>query len=444
MLEVVTRQAAGRHRRRARQRRVLAAASVVVAVASVAGAVLLTAGDDSDRVSSGRASVGPPATFDRDPLTEPEGWLAMADSPLSGRAGPVTAWTGSEMLIWRGDGAFNDGGGGEPGRTDGAAYDPANDSWRPMADSPLPEPGNAIHASDYASAWTGHELLVWGGPGPEAAAYDPETDSWRSIDPGPLGTRNQFAFTWTGTELVIIGGYVPILERDEPFDPEASEHQDAAAYDPTTDSWRPLPDTGIRRTGEAVWTGSEVLLLASSADPDGGPALGLALDPAGGPWRRIAQPPMSRFDAPPVWTGTEVVTAGASVRTDPDVPNQGAAHAGTATYDPATDTWTVIDPPADVRVDRLRAPSALWSGREVLLIGAPGFGGPATEAVRGAAFDPRAGTWRTLPEPGLSNRGAMASVWTGTELIVWGGAYFTGFTSEPQSDGMRYRPGPGR
>ena len=50
-----------------------------------------------------------------------------------------------------------------------AGYDPASDTWRPMANSPLPEPENAIGASDYASAWTGSELLVWGGPGPKAA-----------------------------------------------------------------------------------------------------------------------------------------------------------------------------------------------------------------------------------------------------------------------------------
>ena len=32
----------------------------------------------------------------------------MAASPVSGRGGSVSAWTGSELLVWRGDGAFSD------------------------------------------------------------------------------------------------------------------------------------------------------------------------------------------------------------------------------------------------------------------------------------------------------------------------------------------------
>ncbi|MCB0962399.1 MAG: hypothetical protein KDA98_03725 [Acidimicrobiales bacterium] len=161
-------------------------------------------------------AIGTSTTLTREALTDPEGWSAMGDSPLQGRANAVTAWTGTELLVWRGNGAFNDGGGGEPARTDGAAYDPATDEWRPMAESPLPPAGNILSASSYASAWTGTELLVWGGPGPAAAAYDPATDRWRRIGPGPLGTRNQFGHTWTGTELVVYGGATRSATRTSP------------------------------------------------------------------------------------------------------------------------------------------------------------------------------------------------------------------------------------
>ena len=356
----------------------------------------------------------------------------------------MSAWTGSELLVWRGDGAFDDGGGGEPGRTDGAAYDPKSRSWRAMADSPMPAQPNALGAADYASAWTGRELLVWGGPGPEAAAYDPQKDSWRPIDPGPLGPRTQFASAWTGTELIIAGGNVPAIDSVDHPDPEVAQR--AAAYDPTANSWRELPDTGIRRTAQAVWTGSELLLLADSRDATGTPGLGLALDPddPSPSWRRIAEPPLARFTAPPVWTGEEVVAVGAATRLNPDQPNDDATRAGVATYDPAHDRWTTAAKPADLPVDDLLSPSAVWSGREVLLLGAPGFAASPDQEVMGAAFDPATATWRPIPKPHLSGRGGMASAWTGTELLMWGGAYYSGYTSEPRAEGASYQPGPGR
>lgn len=417
------------------------AAALVLAVVTACVA-LLVSGDGGEQAQPG--PVGVATTFVREPLVEPEGWEPMADSPLQGRAEPATAWTGTELLVWGGDGAFSDGGGGEPGRSDGAAYDPASDTWRPMANSPLPEPENAIGASDYASAWTGSELLVWGGPGPKAAAYDPVADSWRRLDPGPLAERTQFASVWTGSELVIIGGYAPLADSVDMANDGV--WGDAAAYDPATQRWRDLPGTGLERTGAAVWTGSEIVWVADSRSAEGTAGIALALDPDGGGWRRLAEPPLARFTAAPVWTGSELVAIGALVRVDPDQPNPGETHGGVASYDPVSDTWTEIEPPEGLRVDHLSLPAAVWTGTEVLVLGSSGPFVPVDDVIplSGVAYDPESGTWRMLPDPSLSDRGGMASAWIGTELLLWGGERSTGFTSEPRDDGARYRPGPGR
>lgn len=421
---------------------VVAALLVVAVVAACVGLLVSEGGDDGESATPGPIGVGP--TYVRSSLTEPEGWAPMAESPLAGRGQAQTAWTGTEVLIWGGDGAFSDAGGGEPGRSDGAAYDPEADTWRMMAESPLPDPENALGASDHASAWTGSELIVWGGPGPEGAAYDPEADSWRSIDPGPLDERTQFASVWTGTELVVIGGSTPLLDQD-PEDEEAdAAAPDAAAYDPSTDRWRPLPGTELRRVGQAAWTGEEIVFVADARDGRGGSGIALALDPQGGAWRRIADPPLARFDAPPVWTGEELVVVGAEAGATDRRSTDGVALAAAASYDPAQDAWTSIDPPAELGFPMALLPAAVWSGEEVLLVGAPGFGLPGDAPLTGIAFDPDGRTWRALPDPPLSDRGGMASVWTGTELVLWGGAASTGFTSEPAADGTRYRPGPGR
>lgn len=49
-----------------------------------------------------------------------------------------------------------------------------------------------------------------------------------------------------------------------------------------------------------------------------------------------------------------------------------------------------------------------------------------------------------LPDSGLVTRGGSSTTWTGTELLLWGGAAYTGYTSHPYADGARYQLGAGR
>jgi hypothetical protein len=91
---------------------------------------------------------------------------------------------------------------------DGAAYDPAADTWRPLAPSTLQaRRGNVV-------VWSGRELLIWGGGGGTGAflfgtgaGYDPEADAWRDLPPSP--GRFIPEAEWSGRELVVWGGIVP-------------------------------------------------------------------------------------------------------------------------------------------------------------------------------------------------------------------------------------------
>lgn len=443
VLDQVVRDGAKRMARRQRRRRG-AALGVVAVVVFVGGLVVAQGGTRS----SGPASIGTTTTIDRAPLEEPEGWAPMAEAPISPRSSSATAWTGTELLVWRGQGAFSDGGGGEPGRTDGAAYDPAADRWRPMADDPLPDSPNVIGAYQYASAWTGRELIVWGGPGPEAAAYDPATDTWRRIDPGPLEERTQFASVWTGTELVVVGGGRPL------FDVEDDEVRlTGATYDPTTDRWRDVPAMPRELVGlQGVWDGTEVLVVGEevAGDETSRRTLAFGLDVETMRWTERAAPPMDRVMAPPVWTGDEVVAVGAGPRPETDEPDgrPAAPSSRAAAYDPSTGTWREVPVPEGFDTSTLAEPIAVWSGREVLLLGSslPWFtsADEPPAALQGVAFDPASGTWRALPDAPLTPRNGAVREWTGTELLVWGGEASNGYTSDPFGDGARYRPGPGR
>lgn len=72
-------------------------------------------------------------------------WRTVAAAPLSGRFLPAAAWTGTEMLVWGGAGCQGAcSGPGIRAHADGAAYDPTTDTWRPLPPSPLAARTGAI------------------------------------------------------------------------------------------------------------------------------------------------------------------------------------------------------------------------------------------------------------------------------------------------------------
>ena len=63
----------------------------------------------------------------------------------------TAAWTGNEMMVWGGDKdgtAFNTGG----------RYNPGTDSWVPTSIADVPAARIA-----HTAVWTGTDMIVWGG-----------------------------------------------------------------------------------------------------------------------------------------------------------------------------------------------------------------------------------------------------------------------------------------
>lgn len=75
----------------------------------------------------------------------------------------------------------------------------------------------------------------------------------------------------------------------------------------------------------------------------------------------------------------------------------------------------------------------VWTGTEVLV-----WGGADGRRARidGAAYDPATGAWRAVPDAPIAGRYGPAMVWTGTEVIVWGGQR----DDEPLTDGAAWDP----
>jgi hypothetical protein len=99
------------------------------------------------------------------------------------------------------------------------------------------------------------------------------------------------------------------------------------------------------------------------------------------------------------------------------------------------DSWTTCRTTALDRVPR--SMPVVWTGDEVL-----GFGGiNGSQALRtGFRVHPDSGNLALLPLEGApSGRSRHSAVWTGSELVIWGGAS-TALADGPQGDGARFNP----
>ncbi len=276
-----------------------------------------------------------------------------------------------------------------------------------------------LPASDFdgrrgaAVAWTGEQLVVWGGelsgsPAERGGILNPGVDVWFSMPPAPIAPRSGATALWTGTEVLILGG-------DRP---------DGAAYDPATRLWRELPSAPIPAAPDdvAVWTGTEVLLFG------GWGAGGHAFDVAEDSWRRIANAPELEWEnAGGVWTGTEMIVWGDPVQAFGDVGN-------VAAYDPVADSWRLV---GRTRIDGLMPSgepigladaTGVWTGEEVILWGVDIAGGGDAEAdwaYAGFAVNPVTSEWRAIappPSPDIDSFWVSTPesvAWTGSRMLVW-------------------------
>lgn len=269
-----------------------------------------------------------PLTMTWRPMTS-----SMAPTPRNGQG----VWTGSRMLVWGGYNADST----ISVLGEGGQYDPAADAWTSISTVGAPE--NRNH---FTPVWTGSELVVWGGDGHsppyelgDGARYNPLTDSWVPMGSnGTLSRRSYHSSVWTGDELIIWGGW-----RGGQGLPEAN---DGARYNPATDRWMAIAGGGApsaRRSHSAVWTGTEMIVWGGATGPgDGSQVLGdgARYNPLTDTWSPISSvaAPTARFGHIAIWTGSKMIIWGGST-----VVNAfGFAAPGGGAYDPVADTWTPI------------------------------------------------------------------------------------------------------
>lgn len=174
--------------------------------------------------------------------------VEMAAGVLSPRDAPVTAWTGTDLVVVGGTAAAG------PAR-DGAAYDVATGTWRRIADAPGP-----VDARQYA-VWTGAEVVVAATSG--VYAYDPAADSWQTYEQRAVPrtvASNQVVPVVTSAGIVY-----PASDQ-----PDGSRSPDLVLSDDGTFASLPRDPFGASWDRSMAWDGERLWLLSTSAEEDAG------------------------------------------------------------------------------------------------------------------------------------------------------------------------------
>jgi hypothetical protein len=229
-----------------------------------------------------------------------------------------------------------------------------------------------------------------------------EADHWARLGLPPR-LKDGVTLVSTDSEVLAWGGCSP--RREDECRPTGT----GFAFDPRTRSWRDLPRAPLAGAyAQVVWTGSEAIFLGLAGSKHR--FQGEAYEPASESWRRIAAAPLgSARGAVALWTGDEVIVWGGG-RRGTGRPRKGAV------YDPVGDRWR--------RTSRapigLNLAHAVWTGDEMLVFGSllNGRNIAATKTAVGAAYDPSADKWRTLPPSALSPQ-ATSTAWTRHRMIAW-------------------------
>ncbi|GAA4817278.1 hypothetical protein GCM10011365_13240 [Marinicella pacifica] len=347
-----------------------------------------------------------------DPDSDSWSSISVGTNVPTGRYDHTAVWTGSKMIIWGGygnDGALNTGG----------RYDPERDSW-----SSTTVATNVPNARNGHSAiWTGSEMIVWGGRGDSdylntGGRYDPSTDSWQAtqVSGAPSGGYEHKAL-WTGSEMIVWDEYGNNLNA-------------SGRYDPVTDNWISMntQDRSISRTSHtAIWTGNDMIVWGGINY--GFLNSGFRYNLITHTWlsTNINNAPTGRTRHTAVWTGSDMIVWGGD--DGGDFLNTGGY------YNPGTDSWqaTPTTGAPSGRYDH----TAVWTGNEMIVWGGYGDSGYLNT---GGRYDPDTDSWQATQVTGApSGRSDHTAVWTGSEMIVWGG-YFYSYSANFINTGGRYNP----
>jgi hypothetical protein len=117
------------------------------------------------------------------------------------------------------------------------------------------------------------------------------------------------------------------------------------------------------------------------------------------------------------WLLLSVGGACSDVQPSPSLDRLLPTPAASSTARPTASWRPISAAPISTRVEH----TAVWTGNEMLIWGGQSFPIDRPDEAAGAAYDPETDAWRVLPDAPLPRRWAHMSVFTGSEMLIWGG-----------------------
>ncbi|MGH7269205.1 MAG: hypothetical protein ACREJ3_02140 [Polyangiaceae bacterium] len=372
-------------------------------------------------------------------------WEPTASAPADATYVTQIFWTGKEVLLPSAGGLFE--------------YDPVASRWAPLRGPAF----DYWYQNNVKSVWTGQSVISFGdskcggsSPAPSPCQVgvtdEVQTSQFKNLNlQGAPSSRDSCDVVWTGTRLFVWGGRH--LTFDSSYNVTDFHYDDGGLYDPIADTWAPIPSSKKsppRGAESVVWTGSEVLMwggemlqpmstsLASTLPVSAAsvPAIsGAAYNPVTDTWRAMstAGQPSPRSGHAAIWTGTEMIIWGGGAYPNPDYVDSYLADG--AAYNPATDQWRRIQSAPDTGLYR---PAVIWTGSEMIVWGGSDKYGEFSN--RGYRYTSATDSWQYMttvgaPRPRVDPGGA----WTGRSLAVLGGIV-TGILPASRTDGAQWFP----
>jgi N-acetylneuraminic acid mutarotase len=398
-------------------------------------------------------------------------------TPLSRQSGVPVArsantavWTGTEMIVW----------GGSDGTTclnSGGKYNPSTDSWTATS---LTSPCPSVRKNHTAVWVPSYGMVVWGGESSDGtllndgAIYAPSTDTWSSLssmgtvpdarrfatavfDPVtshlivwggsgagdvPFNSGGQYDFTLQQWSATSTSGNCPSARRYHSVVMTGNEMivwggegagsvvlNSGGRYNPSSDTWATISTTNApsaRRFHTAVFTSSEMIVWGGE---NGTSSLqtGGKYDIAADSWSSTTttSAPTARYQHTAVWTGTEMIIWGGYWPT-----NSGGR------YNPSSNTWSATSLGTNVPAGR-QYHTAVWTGTEMIVWGGESLG-PTIQLNTGGKYNPATDSWSatSILPPCPIGRRYHTAIWTGTDMIIWGGNYYDGTEHQLDSGGL--------
>jgi len=298
------------------------------------------------------------------------------------------------------------------------------DTWAHTRSRNAPSP-----RTFHTAVWTGSEMIVWGGTNERVlntgGRYNPSTDSWTATGTTDApDARAVHTAVWTGSEMIVWGGTGRGHSR--------TFLNTGGRYDPANDTWTPSSLTNAptaRWIHTAVWTGSEMIVWGGTRDGIAFFNTGGRYNPSTDSWTATSttDAPAPRYAHTVVWTDSEMIVWGGSPLTRTG-----------GRYNPRTDSWTATS--------TINAPgrrvfhTAVWTGSGMIVWGGTPDEFDQVPLRSGGIYNPDTDSWTTTNTHHAPHaRDGHMAVWTGSEMIVWGGLdggtfFNTGGRYNPSTD----------